>query len=192
MILLTCLSKKYGEVIPVLGHLSKILLSAAFFVSGYFFRQVERGWMHSVYVFTAGLFVLILATYKYDYPIQILSFKLQDVIPFYIVGIFGIVSTMYISKFLERLKFMRVPLYYIGNHTMIILALHFLSFKSVSFIKIICYSLPINRLAEFPVIEFRNKYFWILYSISGVLLPIMIRLILQVIQNRKIPNCNNT
>ena len=57
---------------------------------------------------------------------------------------------------------------------MIILALHFLCFKLVSLIKIYIYGLPIEYLSKFPVIEEYNSYMWILYSIIGIAIPLLV------------------
>lgn len=50
---------------------------------------------------------------------------------------------------------------------------HFLSFKIVSLLIITIYSLPMTRLADFPVInELAIKGWWILYVIVGVSIPL--------------------
>jgi hypothetical protein len=59
---------------------------------------------------------------------------------------------------------------------MIILALHFISLKIVSLLKRWIYGLPIERLAEFPVIEENNTYWWLIYSIVGTMIPVIIQL----------------
>ena len=56
---------------------------------------------------------------------------------------------------------------------MIILALHFTCLKIVSLLKIRVYGLPIERLAEFPVIEENNSWWWIAYTLVGVAVPLL-------------------
>lgn len=58
---------------------------------------------------------------------------------------------------------------------MIILSLHFISFKLVSLIKIGLYGWPIERLAEFPVIEQNNEFWWFLYCMIGLATPLLIQ-----------------
>lgn len=58
---------------------------------------------------------------------------------------------------------------------MIILALHFMCFKIVSLTKITLYSWPIERLAEFPVIEENNLLWWIVYAFVGVSIPLLLQ-----------------
>ena len=62
---------------------------------------------------------------------------------------------------------------YIGKFAMPILLLQFFAFRTVDLLKITVYDLPISRLADFPVIADNNEYFWILYTIVGLALPIL-------------------
>lgn len=59
-----------------------------------------------------------------------------------------------------------------GRATLTILTFHFLSFKLVSLLKIALWGLPIDTLAEFPVIHAHNGLFWMVYSVVGVALPL--------------------
>lgn len=55
-----------------------------------------------------------------------------------------------------------IALRFVGKNTLTILTWHFLSFKLVSLFIIALYSLPIGRLAEFPVIsEYAQQGWWI-------------------------------
>jgi hypothetical protein len=58
-----------------------------------------------------------------------------------------------------------------------IMALHFLSFKLVSYIYILINDLPITNLIDFPVLKIciNLPYMWVVYTIIGVLLPLIIR-----------------
>lgn len=66
-------------------------------------------------------------------------------------------------------------LIYIGSHTLIILILHFLCFKPVSLLHILINDLDIKRLSEFAVMSDTPPYLWILYTIFGVALPLLLR-----------------
>ena len=57
-----------------------------------------------------------------------------------------------------------------GLYSFYILMLHFTCFKIVSFFKIWLYDLDTAKVAEFPVISLHNEYFWIIYSLVGVLI----------------------
>ena len=63
----------------------------------------------------------------------------------------------------------------VGTKTLGILTWHFLCFKFVSWILILYYHLPIDRLSEFPVVtEYSSQGWWMLYLVAGLLLPIVI------------------
>lgn len=58
---------------------------------------------------------------------------------------------------------------FIGKNTLTILTWHFLAFKLVSLLVIGIYDLPIDRLAEFPVItEYSRQGWWIAYFIVAM------------------------
>lgn len=61
----------------------------------------------------------------------------------------------------------------IGRNTLMILALHLLSFKLVTFIIISLGSYSSIELQRFPIMESERKL-WVLYSISGILIPMLI------------------
>ena len=61
----------------------------------------------------------------------------------------------------------------IGRHTLIILTLHLLSFKAISFLYILSNHIALSRLSEYPVVTaFSKEGGWIVYSIFGVVIPI--------------------
>lgn len=60
---------------------------------------------------------------------------------------------------------------------MLILALHFLSFKIINLIKVYAYNLPIKMLSCFPFIEEYNQYYWAAYVAVGVCIPLVVGLI---------------
>lgn len=66
-------------------------------------------------------------------------------------------------------------LIYIGSHTLIILALHFISFKLISWIYILLSNSDIKLLAQFAVLENSPKWLWLFYLCSGVFLPLAVR-----------------
>ena len=65
-------------------------------------------------------------------------------------------------------------LVYIGDNTLTVLTWHFISFKIVSLIIIYVENLPIERLAEFPVInDYTSQGWFILYFVTGMAVPLI-------------------
>lgn len=75
-----------------------------------------------------------------------------------------------LKKWLSNQK----SLIYVGSHTLVILALHFLAFKSVSFIYIIWQHADIRLLAQFAVLWESPNWLWLPYTLVGVLIPLII------------------
>ena len=91
--------------------------------------------------------------------------------PFIITGVLGtwVVYSLPWEKLGNGLlKFLN----YAGSHTLQILTWHFLSFKIISLCIVLLYDLPIEHLAEFPVIESFSNQFWFLYFVTGVIVPL--------------------
>lgn len=61
----------------------------------------------------------------------------------------------------------------IGRYTMPILIFQFWAFRVVDLLKIKIFDLDINRLANFPIISDNNDYFWALYTLAGICIPIL-------------------
>ncbi|WP_091851509.1 acyltransferase family protein [Prevotella communis] len=96
-------------------------------------------------------------------------------IPYFISAIAGSIVVMMVSKYLTG-KTHRLSSFIsnIGNKTIEILTWHFLSFKIVSLIIIAYYGLPIEQLAEFPVLRpYNTQGWWIGYLVVGVAVPVI-------------------
>ena len=90
----------------------------------------------------------------------------------------GTILTLYMSKKIEKwFPMINRFIYDIGNHTLEILALHFLSFRLVSFFVAYGYGLDVVHVAEHPVISDISIvpcYWWIVYSFAGIVIPLIL------------------
>lgn len=98
---------------------------------------------------------------------------------FYACSLSGIYMTLWVATFISRVKWLSLlqrALDYIGRYSFDIMLWHFCSFKVVSLMRIYLSSLPVERLADFPMIENVGHYYdFVLYTIAGVTLPLLIR-----------------
>lgn len=124
-------------------------------------------------MFVATFITFFGLTY-FDKVTGVLGIMDEYVFPYTIVAISGIIMVLNLSKLIEKSS-IRSAFYYLGNNTMIVLALHFTCFKIISLIKIYVYGWPIARLAEFPVIEQNNECWWSIYCVIGLATPILIQ-----------------
>lgn len=88
-----------------------------------------------------------------------------------VVCLTGIVMTVMFAqmKIISKCTILKV----LGRYSLHIMCLQFLAFKSVSIVMIMIYRLPIDRLAEYPVIYDVDGLWWIAYTVSACVLPIL-------------------
>ncbi|MDY6131353.1 MAG: acyltransferase family protein [Prevotella sp.] len=175
LLFLAYIATKYDIKLPWMGSLGLVLFSSFFFVAGFSYRKIESKKFYTyiaIFISTAVTFCGLLYFHQVT---GVLGIKDEYIIPYSLVALSGILMVLNLSKWIEGYS-IRSFLYYVGNNTMIILALHFISLKIVTLLKIWIYGWPIERLAEFPVIEENNTYWWILYSIVGTIIPIIVQL----------------
>ena len=170
------LCNKVVLVTPLLDLSSQTFASATLIIAGHCFAQ------HKVRPFP--LWTVISSTIVTAIGTQYWYMEFGDVtysnkvFPFYMLT--AVLMSWSIYSLFDRYakdRSLRL-LTFIGNNTLTILTWHFLSFKLVSLVIIGIYGLPIARLAEFPIIgEYSTQGWWVLYFLSGVMLPLSIVLL---------------
>lgn len=152
-----------------------------FYYIGYLYQKHEHQVPINFVLALSSMLILAICT-RYGYP-QIVQRKYIS-LPFLLVcGVTGIYFNLYICKKLTAQKTVKI-IDYIGENTLIILALHFLAFKAVSLVLIHFQNLPIGYLANFPTIKGTSKHWWWLYALSGLIFPLIIRYNYEIIRSR--------
>ena len=173
LLFMTLVSKHMDWSVPAIWDISLVFMSSTFYFSGYIFHQygiINKIDKTIVHLFLTILSIIGLFTLPWTNMLEYTSISL---IPFFIVAYSGIIITLCFSKRLEKTK-LKNTFYYLGQNTMIIFALHMLCFKIGNLVKIIIYDLPIYRLADFQIIYEYNCLFWIVYTIIGISIPLLI------------------
>lgn len=151
-------------------------LGAFFYMLGYLIMPYARYWQNKYGAILCGL-ILVFSYYYFKDGIS-MGCGFNKVVPFSISAISGTMLTLYVSDIIEKkCPAIKSALYYIGNHTLDILALHFLSFRFVSFIIVVIFGLTVSHIAEHPVIKdvsVPHAFWWILYCIVGIVLPLLL------------------
>ena len=168
----TIISKYYNWAIPAIWDISLVFMSSTFYLSGYIFKKYRmldklNNTTCSIISFT----ILMIGVYVLPWT-NMLDNSTTTVIPFFVVAFSGTILTLNIAQKLETYKTRHI-FYYLGQNTMVIFALHMLCFKIGNLLKIIIYDFPMNRLAEFQIIEDNNTFFWIVYTITGIAMPLL-------------------
>ena len=141
-----------------------------FFYTGYLYHKVER--KIPLNFFYAIFCVLIVCGGTYLGKMDFVKDSLA--IPFVLlfIALTGIYFNLYISEKLAQKNIKLLS--FIGENTIIIMALHFTCFKIINLIQVILYNYPGYMIAHFPVL-YANDWWWILYSLVGVIIPLIIK-----------------
>lgn len=144
-----------------------VLWSSTFFYTGYVLRYISFATWHKLACIVIFIGINLLP-YKLEFPSGGRLMPLT-----FLTSFSGSILVLEISKKIENFpSVISRFLYYVGNHTLVILGLHFLCFKLVNLLIIWYYQLPIDRLASFPNIK-GYPYTWIIYTVVGVVMPLV-------------------
>ena len=102
---------------------------------------------------------------------DIIPYSNDKIIPYLFIAV-GVIWALY-SIFCEFAvylnKYVSGLLNYIGGNTLLILTWHLVIFKLVSYLIIIIYQLPIERLSEYPTIaDYSMRGWWVIYVVASV------------------------
>lgn len=171
--LIVSIISKSAPNIPLLGDISLLFFSMAYLYSGGIFRQYEDHFSVSSLLFVVLFIITLIGSISFSSPIDMRYTTAKNILPYYFISLTGILMVICISKKLDK-NTLSYFLYYVGNHTMPILALNLLTLKIGNLIKICIYNMPIDYLSSYPIIEEHNHLFWILYTILGTSIPLTI------------------
>ena len=176
-LILTILIRRLAPDSEFWRDISMGTFGAFFYMLGHIVMRYSHYW-HNKYGAIICCVLLILSFCYFRGGIS-MGCGFNKVLPFSISAISGTLLSIYVSSFIENnVSNIKKTLYYIGNHTLDILALHFLSFRVVSFIIVLLCGLDITHIAEHPVIKDVDfsiyNYWWCLYCIFGIVLPIIV------------------
>lgn len=162
--------------IPTIG--SKTMLATSFYLAGYAFHHTKNNYNKLLFGILSLLTVFIV-TFFFTGTMDSTN---VSIILYFIVAMIGTVGIINIAGLIKGKAFK--ALNYVGGKTLYILTFHFIAFKLVSLILIAYYNLPITRLSDFPVISGLNSFSWIVYSIIGITIPLLLWEFSQFVQSK--------
>ena len=173
-LILTMLCKYHNICFPVLGDISILTLSITYIYTGMLYREyenkIELGNTTCIICFA----ITFIGSIFFKGEIDMRYTTVSNILPYLLLSITGILFVFGVSKFLNSHFYNNHSVYYIGNHTMPILALNLFALKLGNLVKIQIYDMPIESLASHTIIYDQNQLFWILYIIIGVLIPLLL------------------
>lgn len=172
LIVMAVITKPCELGLPVIWNLSLMFLSAFFVFSGYLYSKIEKTDYYSVLGGVLSFAFLCCAVLVWNDSLDMLWYNAESVLFFIPSAFIGIFMTFTIAYLLEPYSIKKI-FYYLGKNTMIILVLHLLVFKFVSFLKIYVFGLSMERLSEKGTIIDNNEIFWFVYFLMGILIPLL-------------------
>lgn len=164
------------------GVISKLtIISLLFYLSGYTFchwipmigKACASSWMLAL-----SLVMTILGAIFN--PAEMFTVKTNGVLPYWIVGLFRCVLVLNVSERLKSFEYTN-RLDNIGKRTLIVMVWHLLMFKFLSLLLVRLDVISPEGLLAWPVPSITKEGWWILYSVIGVVFPLIIDAILRKI-----------
>lgn len=154
-----------------------------FFGLGYLFRQYQNKVKEGPLLFVVYA-ALLLGAAKLHFHGMNHSGILQDLWTLPLTGMIGFLMVHYIAGVIDRKENgLKRLLVFIGDNTVYIFIFHIIAFKVVSLLKINYYDLDPAQIGCHMVIhDYSTDLFWILYSIAGVSLPLIVLTIVRTIR----------
>ena len=158
------------------------MMGCFFFGLGFIFRQYVDGYhrlMSKYYtaVWTTLLFAVVVFLFsKYLTANMNWRSTFKQFLSLPIPATLGFLMTYNISCWIDKgQNWFKRFLVYTGDHTLYIFIFHIISYKTVSLLKIWYYGLDIRQIGCHMVIHDHSQedYFWVLYTIAGVGLPLL-------------------
>lgn len=172
MFLCTIVCKYTKLHLPIIGDCSVLTLSSVYFYSGIVFREYEHKIPKSYWLTCIAFLATFIGSYYFIGEIDMRYTTENNLILYYLLSLSGVIMIFNVSRWLNDISF-NTYLYYIGNNTMPILALNLLALKVGNLLKIWIFNMPIDELSSYTIIYEHNNYFWVLYTIIGVAIPLI-------------------
>lgn len=157
------------------------IISYITFAVGIFIRWANI-WRNGTPWYIAIISICILLVCNHFGSIGMDKGEVTNAIFFIIVSLAGWYTIMFVSEKIEFTKISKC-IAYLGKHTMPIVLLHFLCFKIVTYLYLMLSGQNLILLAYFPSLE-TEKYLWIIYSVVGVVAPILLYMFYERIKFR--------
>lgn len=173
MLAITLLTSAFDFSLPFFHISSREFLAAMIFTIGYSYKSRNQNVHQSWWCVPVGL-VLVTVGVCY-WQASLMQFSWECIVPFLISAIAGTLMVFKLSCFVNsKNNWIKRFLVYIGDNTLTVLTWHFISFKIVSLIIIYVENLPVERLAEFPVIvDYTSQGWFVLYFMVGMAIPLV-------------------
>ena len=123
--------------------------------------------------FPISLFVIFLLGFFGE--ISLNNNRIVNPIFFLLCAISGFIMTISYSVIIQKFNILKKIHIYLGQNTMSILLLHYLSLKIVTLMQIIIFKMEIDNLTAYPTL-ITDNFWWIIYLFVGISIPICLQI----------------
>jgi fucose 4-O-acetylase-like acetyltransferase len=126
--------------------------------------------------FLAGvcLTALLVAT-AFNYKVNVGGMLFGNPIIFLLLSCAGCYLVFWLADFINtKTKYVRNMFDFIGKYTFTIMALQYTAFKLAALLQIWICGYPIQYLAYYPVIPRNTHYWWVVYTVIGLVVPLFL------------------
>lgn len=166
--------KSFPPGTPFIRQLALIFYGGAFFLLGCCFKDLFSKLSDKVLTLPICIILLVIETLLT--PNSMLKVNgTWDSLLYFFEAIPGILLVLIISSYVDNLKATKNVLSYIGLNTRVILFLHFTAFIVINILAVTLKDLDSSLITSFPVIHSLNGCWWILYTIAGSSIPLLLK-----------------
>lgn len=162
--------------------ISRTLICALFYFSGYIFQKYIRNHIPNILKYILSVIFIIIYCFivsnnRISMASNIYENKLLFVIGAYMAIYFTITISELLSKFVDKIQLIK-HLCYLGTNSIHLVIWHFLAFRFTVIIQIIVLKLPLKSITAFPIYE-ASGLWWILYIFTGIYGSLLVKIILE-------------
>jgi hypothetical protein len=156
------------------SSLKMAFIGGSYYAFGYWLR-LHNNILNNYSIALLGLIALLFSmSFLHT---EMICLTINTIFPYIVCSCLISVSVLFlcnrISPFFSR-EGIKHYIINANNAAITILALHVLSFKVVSLLKIYYYDFPFSSLSRIPVVAENNSFWWIWYVIIGYFIPLLI------------------
>ena len=147
-------------------------IMAVYFIGfGYLIKIYFSKYLTDWRIAFAGLAILCISAFSMPTNMSYQNQTMQKWMTICITGVVGFFFIYFISILINRRSgIIKKVLAFYGDNSIYVIIFHFLFFKPVSYLKTIIWGWDWRMVGCHPVISEHNEWFWIIYSVSSLLL----------------------
>ena len=148
---------------------------SAIFYSGYAFRHYQYIFSCQqkklLFLFVSIIFIYVMTKLELYAHLQPANINNENGLIILLISCIGSIGMYCLASLLNETKAGR-GISVCGNYSFSIMALHFLSFKSINAIQCLIYGYDLTMISSFPCLRLDNGW-WVVYLLTGLVLPIL-------------------